>query len=112
MPFPKLEKGMTAEVIRQKLGNPVEIQPMPSPEGKAEVWIYKFTKDLGTTQMATGTRDIQVMSVGGNGVGMTTTKEPVYSLVEKKSEITLSLLMFNGQLQVQKAKVEDRLEHH
>jgi hypothetical protein len=112
MPFPKLEKGMTAAVIRQKLGAPVEIQPMASREGKAEVWIYKFEKNLGMTQVAAGTREMQVMTVGSGGVGMTGVQDPVYTLAEKKSEITLSLLMFNDRLEVQKAKVESTLEHH
>jgi outer membrane protein assembly factor BamE (lipoprotein component of BamABCDE complex) len=111
MPFPKLEKGMSADVIRQKLGNPAEIQPMPSPDGKAEIWIYKFEKDLGMTQVAAGTRDVEVMTMTSSMNGSTTMKEPVYTMAAKKSEITLSLLMFNGQLQVQKAKVEETIAH-
>ena len=112
MPFPKLEKGMTAETIRQKLGTPVEIQPMPSADGKAEVWIYKYEKDLGVAQVATGTRDVELMTMSSTMNGSTTTKEPVYTTVAKKGEITLSLLMFNGALQVQKAKVEEVLDHN
>lgn len=112
MPFPKLEVGMTAAVIRQKLGAPAEIQPTPSPEGKAEVWIYRYQKDLGTTQVATGMRDIQVMSMGQSSSGTSTVQEPTYSTVVKKSEITLSLLMFNDKLQAQKAKVEEHLDHN
>ncbi len=111
MPFPKLEKGMTAEIIRQKLGNPAEIQPVESSGGKGEVWVYKFEQNLGMTNVAAGTRDTSAMTVGVGGAGMTTVKEPVYTLAEKKSEITLSLLMFNGVLQSQKAKVEETLEH-
>ena len=112
MPFPKLEKGMTAEIIRQKLGNPAEIQPVESSGGKAEVWVYKFEQNLGMTNVAAGMRDTSAMTVGVGGAGMTTVNEPVYTLAEKKSEITLSLLMFNGVLQSQKAKVEETLEHH
>jgi len=114
MPFPKLEKGMSAEAIRQKLGAPAEIQAMAPVDGnKSEVWIYHYKKDLGLTQVASGTRDVEVMAPSGTtGVGMTTIKEPTYSLAEKTADITLSLLMFNGRLQVQKAKVEVTLEHH
>jgi hypothetical protein len=112
MPFPKLEVGMTSAVIRQKLGAPAEVQPTPSPEGKAEVWIYKYEKDLGTTQVATGTRDVQVMSMGQSSSGTSTVQEPTYSNVTKKSEITLSLLMFNDKLQAQKAAVVERLDHN
>ena len=114
MPFPKLEKGMTAEVIRQKLGEPAEIQPMPDSTGnKVEVWIYNFKKDLGMQQVAAGTREVPIMSLSANqGVGMGTTKETVFTMAEKKADITLSLLMFNGRLEVQKAKVEESLVHH
>ena len=105
---------MTAEVIRQKLGNPAEIQPMAPVDGnKVEVWIYNFKKDLGMTQVAAGTREVPIMSLSANqGVGMGTTKETIYAMAEKKADITLSLLMFNGRLQVQKAKVEETIEHH
>jgi len=96
---------MTADVVRQKLGQPVEIQPMPSPQGKAEVWIYKFEKKMGTAQVATSTRDVQVMGMSFGTPVMTTVKEPVYSIVEKRAPVTLSLLMFNGLLEVQKAEV-------
>jgi hypothetical protein len=112
MPFPKLEKGTTAEVVRQKLGAPAEIQPTPSPEGKAEIWIYKYEKDLGTVQIATGTREVQVMSPTSTASGTASVQEPVYTTAIKKQEITLSLLMFNGQLQVQKAKVEQTVDHN
>jgi len=112
MPFPKLEQGMTANAIREKLGNPAQIQPVTSPEGKAEIWVYKFVKSLGMTQVAAGTRESPQMSVGAGGAGMITVQEPIYTLAEKKSEVTLSLLMFNGRLQSQKALVENTLEHH
>jgi hypothetical protein len=111
MPFPTLEKGATAEVIRQKLGKPLEIQPMPSPEGKAEVWIYKYDKSLGMVQVAGGTVGREVMSPSMSGVGTTTVQEPVFTMAEKIEHITLSLLLFDGRLQVQKAAVEDTIEH-
>jgi hypothetical protein len=111
MPFPKLEKGMTAEIIRQKLGEPAEIKPMPSSTGKAEIWIYKYEKSLGMTQVAARTESREVMTLTGTGPGMTTVQEPVFTLAEKISRVTLSLLMFDGQLQVQKANVEETLDH-
>ena len=111
MPFPKLEKGMTAETVRKLLGEPKEIQPTPSPAGKTEVWVYHFEKNLGMVQVAAGTRPVQVMSVIPNASGTVTVQEPVYNMAAKKAEITLSLLMINGQLEVQKAKVEKTVEH-
>ncbi len=112
MPFPKLEKGMTEATIRKLIGEPKEIQPTPSPEGKAEVWIYHFEKDLGMVQVASGTRTVQVMSMGSSSSGTRDVQEPIYTMAAKKADITLSILMFNGQLEVQKAKVEETIEHH
>ena len=112
MPFPKLEKGTSAAMIREKLGAPVEVQPMPSPEGKAEVWIYKYSQPAGMTQVAAGTRDTQVMATPTPGAGLITVKEPVYTMVPKTTHITLSLLLFNDQLQVQKAAVEETVDYH
>lgn len=103
---------MTAETVRKLLGEPVEIQPTPSPEGKAEIWIYHFEKDLGMVQVATGTRTVQVMSMGASSTGTTDVQEPIYTMAAKKANITLSILMFNGQLEVQKAKVEEQIDHH
>ena len=105
---------MTAEIIRQKLGEPAEIQPMPDSSGnKIEVWIYNFKKELGMQQVAAGTREVSIMSMSSTqGVGMATVKEPVYTMAEKRADITLSLLMFNGRLEVQKAKVEETIDHH
>ena len=112
MPFPTLEKGTTAANVRAKLGEPFSIEPMPSPTGKAEVWTYNYEMDLGMAQVATGTRDIQVMSVGLAGPQMITVKEPVYTLARKKAEVTLSLLMFDDRLEVQKAKIAESEDHH
>ncbi|MEO6993187.1 MAG: hypothetical protein ABI273_06140 [Lacunisphaera sp.] len=112
MPFPKLEVGMTAAAIREKLGAPAEIHSTPSPTGKAEVWIYNYEKDLGTTQVATGTQDVGVMSVGLSASGVTTVQDPTYTTVNRKSEITLSLLMFDDKLQAQKAAVVEVRDHN
>ena len=114
MPFPKLEKGTTAEVVRQKLGAPAEIQPTPSPKGKAEIWIYNYEKDLGTVQVAAGTREVQVVGIGSltSSAGTVASQETVYAPAAKKQEITLSLLMFNDKLEVQKAKVEEIIDRN
>ena len=101
--FPVLTQGMTGKVVRQKLGNPAEIEPMESSTGKAEVWVYHFEKSVGMTQVATGTRDVQTYA--GTSTIMLA-PELVYSPVEQKSLVTLRLLMFNDRLEAQKALVE------
>jgi len=109
--FPKLEKDMSAEVVRQKLGAPAEIKPMDAPTGKAEVWIYHFEKSVGMTQVATGTVDIPTFGTGMTGAVTTSAPALTYSMADKKSVVTLSLLMFNDRLTAQKAMVESRLDY-
>lgn len=109
--FPVLEKGMSGEIVRQKLGNPAETQPMDSPEGKAEVWIYYIEKTVGMTQVATSTRGVPAFTVTPGGVDTTTVQMPVYTLREDKAVVTLSLLMFNNHLAALKAKVEDSSDY-
>jgi hypothetical protein len=109
--FPKLEKDMSADVIRQKLGAPAEIKPMDAPAGKAEVWVYHFEKSVGMTQVATGTVDVPTFSTGISGSITSSAPVLTYSMAEKKSMVTLSLLMFNGRLAAQKAMVENRLDY-
>ena len=104
--FPVLEKGMTSEVLRQKLGPPAEITPMESPGGKAEVWVYHFEESAGMSQVATGVRMVPTFSMGLGGPITVMTTESVFTMVEKKSVVTLSLLLFNDRLEAQKAKVE------
>lgn len=105
--FPVLAKGMTAEVIRQKLGHPADIEPMNSPEGKAEVWVYHFEKTVDMTQVASSTKGVPAFGAPLSLTATMMVQEPVYTMKEEKAVITLSLLMFNGRLEAQKAKVED-----
>ena len=110
-PFPVLKVGMTGEVIRTKLGNPVETRPMESPIGKAEVWVYNIERTVDTTQVVTGTRDIPAFTIGMTGPTTVNVPEPVYSMADKKQDITLSLLMLNGRLIAQTSSVRDYIQY-
>jgi hypothetical protein len=109
--FPVLKLGMSTEVIRQKLGAPAAINPMASPTGKAEVWVYYFEKNVGMAQVATSTIDVPTFGLGASGPGMTTAPEEVYSLAEKQALVTLSLLIYNDRLAAQKAGVVTHLKY-
>ena len=109
--FPVLTRGMSGTVVREKLGAPAEVEPMASPEGKAEVWVYHFGKTVGMTQVASSTRDIPAFGASLSLTALTSVPEPVYTLKEEKAMITLSLLMFNGQLEAQKARVEEGADY-
>ena len=109
--FPVLKMGMSTEVIRQKLGAPAAINPMASPTGKAEVWVYYFDKNVGMAQVATSTIDVPTFGLGPGGPRTTTAPEEVYSLAEKHATVTLSLLIFNDRLAAQKAGVVTHLKY-
>jgi hypothetical protein len=109
--FPVLEKGMTTGVIRQKLGDPAEIKPMDAPGGKAEIWVYHIENTVGVTQVASGTRDVPAFSMGLSGPITIMVPEPVYTMVEKTSMVTLSLLVFNDRLAAQRIQVENHTDY-
>lgn len=110
-PLPGLKVGMTAELIRKQLGAPVEIKPMESPVGKAEVWVYNIERTVDTTQVATSTRDMPAFTITMSGPGTVNVPEPVYSLADKKQDITLSLLMLNGRLIAQTSSVRNYIQY-
>lgn len=108
--FPELKAGMTAEVVRTKLGEPFEIRPMESEVGKAEVWVFRIERTINTTQVATGTRDVPAFMLA-TADKTTTVPEMVYSMADKKAETILSLLMLNGRLIAQTSATRERLEY-
>ncbi len=105
--FPELKVGMTAALVRAQLGDPVEIRPMESTIGKAEVWVFHIERTVDTVQVATGTRSVPAFTITMSGPGMVNVPEPVYSLMDKKEDTTLSLLMLNGRLIAQTSAVRD-----
>ena len=110
-PFPELKLGMTAEVVRAKLGDPVEIRPMESKIGKAEVWVFHIERTVDTTQVVTGTKDTPAFALRTNNT-LTTTIDPVYSMADKKAETIAYLLMVNGRLFAQTASpTKEHLEY-
>ena len=108
--FPVLMQGMTTAEVRQRLGEPAEIQPMASPaEASAEVWVYYLEKSLGRSSVVTGlTGGLSNGSLAGDFYrsGLA----PDYVLAERKLLVTLRLLMINGQLSAHTAKSEERME--
>lgn len=107
--FPELKVGMTAEEIRAKLGNPIEIRPMESTAGKAEVWVFHIERTVNTTQVATSTKDVPAFSLNTTDT-LTTVPEMVYSMADKKAVTILSLLMINGHLIAQTSATGERIE--
>jgi hypothetical protein len=92
----ELHKGMKPEEVRQALGNPVRVQPLKVPEGKAERWIYTRGKKTETRRVATGTMDLPYVDPITGQTRMI--PEPVYS--DEATTITEELHLFwhNGEL--------------
>ena len=109
-PFPELKVGMTAEVVRTKLGEPIEIRPMESKVGKAEVWVFHIERTINTTQVATATRDVPAFMLTTTDK-LSSYPEMVYSMADKKAETILSLLMLNGRLIAQTSATREHLEY-
>ncbi len=108
-----LQKGMTAEAVKRIMGEPAEIKPMPSPTGKAEIWVYHRTSSAPNQQVQVGTRSTAVTTIGGDGQAHVaqTIEEPVFAQQIQIVEETISLLMFDGKLVEQKESAQTRLEY-
>lgn len=107
--FPALTPGMTTTEIRQRFGEPAEIQPMMAAGTAAEVWVYHLEKSLGRTTVLTGlTGGLSSGSLAGDysRSGLA----PDYVLAERKLLVTLRLLMVAGQLSAHTATSEERME--
>ena len=89
-PEHSLQKGMTADAVKQIMGEPAEIKPMPSPTGKAEVWVYHRRSNGATRQIQVGTQMGEQIEI---------------------IDQTISLLMFEGRLMEQKQSTQTLLEY-
>ena len=101
-----IAKGMEAEEIIRRIGKPTEVNPMPSPDGKAEVWIYR--RHAGQQSTLTATSVVQTPVVNPITGHMFTTPEPSYSQERLDLEETTSLLMFNDRLVEWKRTMEGK----
>lgn len=108
-----LQKGMTADAVKQIMGNPAEIKLMATATGKAEVWVYRRTSSTPVRQVQVGTRVTTTPVTGdhqGNMPAMSV-DEPVYAQQIEVVDETISLLMFDDKLIEQKASAQKRLEY-
>jgi hypothetical protein len=102
---PALELGMTPEQILAAIGKPQEVKPMPTAEGKAEVWTYRRVLHREVVQVAASTRDVPVyLGVYSSELG--TAKEFIYNQVRRTKYQVTALLVFEGQLTSAKQWVE------
>lgn len=98
---PILDKGMTAEQVRQAIGAPLAIKPMEAPAGsKAEMWIYRRVAGE-TTRPAAVTMKSQPTFVG-NEYENPVMDRPVmdYQLERVTTYQVTALLMVDGKLEL------------
>lgn len=112
-PEQTLKQGMTAEQVRQIMGEPAEIDPMVPPTDKAEVWVYRRTVNGPVEQVLVGSKPITYSSVGSDGLAHqeTVAEEPVYKQAFHFDVQTISLLMFDGKYLSQKQRVDKRVQY-
>lgn len=107
--IPTVTPGMTAAEVRQHLGAPAEVKPMPSPGAPAEIWVYYFEKSLGRTAVLTG-MNRAVSSGSMMGEHGPSGLAPDYVMAERIQLFTLRVLLVNGQVTAHTVRVEERME--
>ena len=101
--IPVLEIGLPVAAITEQLGRPADVQPMDSPGKAAEIWIYHLPGPIRVTQVVTGMKSVPAMPAPGYAAELRLVDEPVYSMVEQQSVVTLQLLIIDGHLSAQKS---------
>ncbi len=98
---PVLEKGMPAAMIIQLVGQPDEISPLKSGEGKAETWIYR--RKVGQTVHQTANTETTIPALTGftaSGPTIGSAIVPDYRLKYVCAYQVTALLMVDGRLQL------------
>ncbi len=91
-----IAKGMDAEEIVRRIGKPTEIRPLETPEGQAEVWVYR--RNAGQESTLAATSVIQVPIVHPLTGVQYNAPEARYSMERRDLVETTNLLMFDGKL--------------
>ena len=102
----ELRKGLTAQEVRDALGEPGKVELMATTAGPAEVWTYRFSFAGPVSEVQTGeTTYVRQNPITG---AEETIHEPVYSIQQTMIEQTLSLLFCEGRLTEWKQSRETR----
>ncbi len=94
---PRIEIGMTAAQVRERIGEPLRIKKVDNEAGlPSEIWYYETTTKVGVHEEALSTRDVPYINPK-TGIEQII-KEPVYSLVDDYVTETTALVMVDGHL--------------
>ena len=99
-----LKKGMTAQDVKARWGDPSSVEPFPSAEGKAEVWTYYYTLSDQTTEVVTSTA--MQSTFRGPVQGMGDVPQLVYGLKHSEVKQVVKLLLYDGELVNWKKSIE------
>ena len=99
-----LKKGMTAQDVKARWGDPSSVEPFPPAEGKAEVWTYYYTLSDQTTEVVTSTA--MQSAFRGPVQGMGDVPQLVYGLKHSEVKQVVKLLLYDGELVNWKKSIE------
>ncbi len=111
-PESMLQWAMSADTVRQIMGQPDKIRPMKAPNGKAEIWV--FTRQLNPRVDRVPVTTIPIMTTTNIVIGSSNDKKSGPTLDQKIGETivygdlfsatveTVELLMFNEHFVKQK----------
>lgn len=105
-----IAKGMTADEVLRRLGEPAEKRPMTTPAGQAEVWVYRRKVGTVRRQTATDIEEIPYVDIATGQVR--TVPQPKYSMETIDVEEDTSLLIFDGKLIEWKQMTADSRRFH
>ena len=92
-----LHVGMTVEQVRKAMGEPAEIHPLKSSNGRGETWIYKARIYSGDRMIAAKTESVPYFDPF---TGETRDiQQPVYTPQTVTVEERLNLLIYDGTVQ-------------
>jgi hypothetical protein len=96
-PESALKQDMSADQVRQIMGEPKEVNPMKAPSGKAEVWVFRrlVNERMDRIPVASIPIMVTVVSADGKAHQQQTGETTQYGDVRIATEVTVELLMFN-----------------
>jgi hypothetical protein len=105
-----LRKGMMAQDVKERWGEPASVEPFSAADGKSVVWTYYYTVSSQTTQVVTSTEN--QLTYAGPAQGMQNLPHLVYGLKRSEVRQVVKLLLYDGTLVSWKKSMErnERLE--
>jgi len=97
-PRKTLSVGMPAAEVQALIGKPQAIEQMDTPEGRADVWVYRRLKESVTTSEYAGEKPITKETIDGVGRVITdvVASEAIMRPMRKDTYEVVRVLIFKG----------------